>query len=192
MEKTNHRKNNSVVWKCVCDCNGENSIVFVAANDLTSGQVQSCGCLIHERKREDLTGKIFGRWEVISFVGKNKKRENLWHCRCGCDNHTERDIAAHKLTSGISKSCGCLQKEIASKTAKSKAKDLTGMIFGKLKVIRKALDDEKINKNSGTSWVCECSCENHTIVIATSRNLLRGNKLSCGCLGKSYGEYLIE
>ena len=127
LEKTDQRKGNSIVWKCKCDCNGEHSIVYVATNQLTSGKVQSCGCLVHKEKYIDLTGQTFGRWKVLNFVKIDKKTRNaIWHCQCNCENHTERDLLGYQLTTGISTSCGCYQKEKAIITGRNKAKDLTG------------------------------------------------------------------
>lgn len=61
-----------------------------------------------------------------------------------------------------------------------KVKDLTGMTFGRLKVIEFA----GIAKNRSALWKCECSCENHTIIVVQSNNLRNGNTQSCGCLHK--------
>lgn len=54
----------------------------------------------------DLTGKEFGRWKVIKYSG-NKK----WLCECSCENKTVREVDGNSLKRGLSKSCGCLQKE---------------------------------------------------------------------------------
>lgn len=61
-----------------------------------------------------------------------------------------------------------------------KVKDLAGMTFGRLKVIEFA----GIAKNRSALWKCECSCENHTIIVVQSSNLRNGNTQSCGCLHK--------
>lgn len=58
--------------------------------------------------------------------------------------------------------------------------DLTEMTFGRLKVIEFA----GIAKNRKALWKCECSCENHTIIIVQGSNLRNGNTQSCGCLHK--------
>lgn len=58
--------------------------------------------------------------------------------------------------------------------------DLTGMTFGRLRVIEFA----GIAKNRKAIWKCECSCENHTIITVQGANLRNGNTQSCGCLHK--------
>ena len=65
----------------------------------------------------DLTGQRFGRWTVIKLAGKTQNsRERTWLCRCDCG--TEKVIPQGRLKCGDSRSCGCLQREIASELAK--------------------------------------------------------------------------
>ena len=42
LEPTEERKNNSVVWKCQCDCG---NVCFVSRKSLMDGTKSSCGCL---------------------------------------------------------------------------------------------------------------------------------------------------
>ena len=59
-------------------------------------------------------------------------------------------------------------------------KDLTGQKFGKLTVLERTG-----TSNSGkVLWLCECSCEEHKHIIASTSNLVTGNTKSCGCLVK--------
>ena len=57
----------------------------------------------------DLTGLVFGRWQVLSYEGKANK-ESLWRCRCECG--VEKVVRYKGLTGGTSRSCGCLRREI--------------------------------------------------------------------------------
>lgn len=57
-------------------------------------------------RRKDLTGMEFGRLRVIASAGRNG-RHLLYRCRCECGN--VRDVRRGNLTSGNTKSCGCLQ-----------------------------------------------------------------------------------
>jgi hypothetical protein len=59
----------------------------------------------------DLTGQVFGKLTAIKLAGKNKHRQNLWHCRCACGNETV--TTANSLRTGNSTSCGCLRTERA-------------------------------------------------------------------------------
>ena len=56
--------------------------------------------------------------------------------------------------------------------------DLSGKQFGYLKVIKR---DEK-RKGKYVYWICECQCENRTIVSVRGSNLKSGNTVSCGCV----------
>jgi hypothetical protein len=56
--------------------------------------------------------------------------------------------------------------------------DLSGQIFGRLLVIRRA---ENFT-NGNTQFLCECECGGSKIVQAT--NLKNGSTQSCGCLQK--------
>ena len=69
-------------------------------------------------KLVDLTGKIFGRYTVVRKVEKPKnlkKKAAYWLCRCDCGE--ERIVISSSLidygNSNVSRSCGCLQKEVA-------------------------------------------------------------------------------
>lgn len=56
----------------------------------------------------DLTGKQIGHWTVVERVKGHPK--GGWLCRCACGN--EKTVRTERLTSGISKSCGCKRYEI--------------------------------------------------------------------------------
>lgn len=61
----------------------------------------------------DITWKTFWRLKVLSR-GKTTPSHNIYYlCRCECGN--EKEIAYSSLTSGISKSCWCLRKEVTIK-----------------------------------------------------------------------------
>ena len=80
-----------------------------------------------DRRRgiEDLTGKIYKRWTVLEFAGKNKGRVSMWLVRCDCG--TEKVVLSSSLKNGTSKSCGCLVKDWLSETKPSTKHGLTGV-----------------------------------------------------------------
>lgn len=57
-------------------------------------------------------------------------------------------------------------------------KDISGMRFGRLAVIRRA----EQNKSGKAVWVCVCDCGAQTEVMGTS--LRRGTTQSCGCIAR--------
>ena len=65
---------------------------------------------------QDLTGQRFGRLIVVKRAENTKSGDARWMCKCDCGNETI--VKAKNLKSGGTKSCGCLQKEIARETCK--------------------------------------------------------------------------
>lgn len=59
-------------------------------------------------KREDLSGRIFGRLTVLRFAGLNQ-RHATWRCVCSCGK--EKTVFDCALKSGGTKSCGCWSAE---------------------------------------------------------------------------------
>lgn len=65
------------------------------------------------KKIKDLTGQRFRRLLVIEDSGKrNKWGKAMWRCKCDCGNMVT--IYSGSLSSGHTKSCGCLNREMAS------------------------------------------------------------------------------
>lgn len=56
---------------------------------------------------KDITGQRFGRLTAIKRI--EGKKPTYWLCECDCGNRKE--IQLNNLTTGNSKSCGCLSKE---------------------------------------------------------------------------------
>ena len=63
-------------------------------------------------KAKDLTGQTFGRLTVIGFRRGSRENPPKWECKCSCGQITF--VKRYKLTSGHTRSCGCLHSEIAS------------------------------------------------------------------------------
>ena len=62
--------------------------------------------------------------------------------------------------------------------------DLTGMTFGRLKVLKRTDDYISPKGNKSVQWLCECNCNDKTIVTVLGTNLKAGTTKSCGCLNK--------
>lgn len=63
-------------------------------------------------KEENLSGMKFGRWNVSNETNRKNGRV-FWRCVCDCGE--ERFVLAQSLKNGRSRSCGCLNRELASK-----------------------------------------------------------------------------
>lgn len=68
-------------------------------------------------------------------------------------------------------------------------KDLTGMIFGRLKVIKQAEDHIRPDGKKDAQWLCECSCQPGRTCVVLGSSLNSNRVQSCGCL---FDEILIN
>ena len=119
-------------------------------------------------KAIDLTGEKYGELLVIEMLyNYNGKRRT--YCRCVNNNGVEVVVRQDALQSGSTKTAS------GSKN-KGKFKDLTDMVFGRLKVL--CLLKEKA-QNGSCIWKCKCECGN--FINASSGDLVRGRIVSCGC-----------
>ena len=125
------------------------------------------------RHIEDLTNKKFGRWTVLKYSHKSDSGTHYWLCQCSCPLHTIKEVNVQSLRKGTSRSCGCLQKELAHDNG---LHNLIGQKFGELTVIKRV---ENRGRHRGARWLCLCTCgEYHE---ASSNSLLQGLVTSCGC-----------
>lgn len=76
-------------------------------------------------RRKDLTGLKSGRLVVLHYAYSEGKRSRAyWQCKCDCGN--EKVVVADSLISGRTKSCGCLQKELAADRLLKHGRNRTG------------------------------------------------------------------
>lgn len=68
-------------------------------------------------ERIDLTGQKFGRLVAVGYAGFERHHAR-WRCRCECGR--EVVVAAQKLRTSFTRSCGCLKSEIASASRKAR------------------------------------------------------------------------
>ena len=94
------------------------------------------------RALKDVSGQRFGRLVAVEPIRQTPKGR-LWKCLCDCGNYTQVRIGA--LTVGSTKSCGCLQVEVAG------AKNRThGMTNTKTYRIWKGMKRRCYNKNDAS------------------------------------------
>ena len=173
-----------IYWKTKCSCG---SVKSIRGDLLTSGKTRSCGCMLqrggrHNANFKDLSGMRFSRLQVMSHVKKSdvaglrvsKKSGAVFDCLCDCGKTLL--VRADKLKSGHTQSCGCLHHN-SSKTRRLDKHpafvDLTGQIFGRLRVVSMVSRDKKL------LWNCLCSCGKSINVYPS--NLGKANTTSCGC-----------
>lgn len=111
----------------------------------------------------DLTGKRFGRLEVIGRTEAARGEKPKWHCRCDCG------ATCIVLGSGLKKgtsSCGCLH------AAREPAP--VGRRFGSWTVV-----GQPETRGTRNLWLCRCACGTERPVDRA--HLVRGASSSCGC-----------
>lgn len=152
-------------------------------------------------KAKELTGQQFGRWIVLERDYSINNGRTNWKCQCTCNKHTIKIIDGYSLTSGRSKSCGCLKKELNIQNFSKKKDNVkdnikqnkhnidynnhNGEIYNNLKIISYVY-----TKNKKRYYNCLClNCGNQKIVRYS--NLINNHTQSCGCL-KSNGEKIIS
>ena len=95
-------KDNSgkLLWDTICDCGirGEKR-----GADLVSGAITTCGC----GRRNDLTGKKFGRLTIISRTGEKISGHSTWNAICDCGNSIV--VKGTNVVCEKTRSCGCLR-----------------------------------------------------------------------------------
>lgn len=172
--KNEHEKS---MYLCACDCGND----CISLGETLRRGKDSCGCRIVSEGSPNLINLIdikFGRLLVFE-KSKNKTKEGQvkWNCLCDCGNVTE--VSGGSLKNNQTKSCGCLKNEKIKENGKKNFVDLSGRVFGMLKVIEFLGKDEFNNY----CWLCNCECG--TEKIYSSKNLTKGI-VSCGCLRESY------
>ena len=123
----------------------------------------------------DITGQRFGRLVAIDWE-RPDKAQTVWRCRCDCGAEARVRLAA--LSRGLTRSCGCLQREGNAKRTVERnvqTQDLTGMRFGLLTVLARAA-----SRDSRGQWHCLCDCGRNSLVRTSY--LKTGYTRSCGCL----------
>ena len=180
------------IWLTHCDCGNDYCIAMQQIRKkLKAGLIPDCGCGKRQIQDNKYIGKTYNYLTVIERDDAYKKENNYsnyntyYKCRCKCGNY--KMVRINALVSGEIKSCGCL-KEAQDKInlRPNEIHDLTGQRFGKLVAL------SRFQKEVGGDswWHCQCDCGNMHDVRGYS--LLNGDTLSCGCLTKSHGEFIIE
>jgi len=105
IERVEHDKKEQTKWKCICEC-GNEKIIY--GTSLKQGTSLSCRCL--QKELIDLTNQKFGKLTVIKFLGDDEYGNKQWLCKCDCG--VEKSILSGSFKRGLTKSCGCLHKEI--------------------------------------------------------------------------------
>lgn len=108
------KKNNRAYCKCQCECGK----IFNARKDnIKNRHTSSCGCL-SSRKGKNLLGKTFNHLTVVEKTNKRYGDGSIiWKCKCDCSDSSYVEVDTHRLLSGATQSCGCLNSKGEEKIA---------------------------------------------------------------------------
>lgn len=123
-------------------------------------------------------GRRFGRLKILAIESAGGHRVFKCKCKCGC----VKAIRASSVTSGVTRSCGCLRDETSRESlrkikAARPGERMRGRRFGRLKVLGESTFRDA---HRHRHWHCRCDCGAEKVVRAQS--LRGGLTTSCGCL----------
>ena len=133
-------------------------------------------------KALNLTNQRFGKL-VCLYRTNNQKNNTQWVCQCDCGNIKPIRTTELTRTKKAQRSCGCAAIDRSKNFGKFTAKDISNQKFGKLIAIKKI----RTNQYGYAIWECQCECGNKCEV--TTRELLSGDTMSCGCLYHEKNSY---
>ena len=116
----------------------------------------------------DIVGDFGVRFKE-ELPSKSNKRRAVFICPY---DKVEFVSSISNVKTGHTQSCGCLGRKQLSELRKE---NLIGQKFNHLTV----LDFSHINKQGKYIWKCECDCDNHNIVFASTSNLKSGGVKRC-------------
>ena len=170
-EYSHTSKNGRKYYFVHCDC-GNTKIM--AYSKVAGGYSTTCGCRIGRKRKHHAVevGMEFGKLKVIGDSGNKEVT-----CKCACGNIITVDRNRLTRKTSPKRDCGkCIKHE-----CKPRYEDLTGKVFGRLKVI-----SHSHNKGKTHYWNCLCECGNTH--IASSKSLKSNKVKSCGCLQVENGK----
>lgn len=130
----------------------------------------------------NLEQRRFEKLTVSTRCGSNRRGDALWRCLCDCGNETV--VKTNNLTSGKTKSCGCLYRTGKGKSGRipHNRQDYSGRRFGRWLVQSLSHRDYDARGDTRTFYNCVCDCGTERIVATVS--LVTAQSKSCGCLHK--------
>lgn len=144
---------------CKCQCINE-TVKYVDERNLKKGSTVSCGKCSYKVIKK---GDTFGDWTAL----EDEKSKSVL-CKCGCG--TIRKVDKANLNAGSSTNCGCKREN--NHFAKNQFSNIgEEIIIGNRYHKWTVLEQVKTN-----SYLCECSCFNHTKRILKRSELLSDSK----------------
>lgn len=152
----------------ICNCCGKicnRSINTVVGHDIDEYICLDCSKQKQHDQALDLTGQKFGRWVVLSLDveksdlehGQTKRKRRYWICQCECG--TIKSVFQDGLTSGNSKSCGCICVELGHERTGEKNPSYNPNLTDEDRTKRRYIDGYKEWRNEVkrlANYTCDC------------------------------------
>lgn len=132
--------------KYVCECETCGYTTLKNSNTLKKWKNYCPNC-------KSIIGKTYGDYLVVKRIDSDDKYKYLYECKCNNCGHIEnrsRDVIVR--TNNLCRECN---SNFAKREEIHPIKDLTGVTFGELTVIKFLY-----RENRKTMWECECNCGN--------------------------------
>jgi hypothetical protein len=122
-------------------------------------------------------GDSFGRLKVLEEIKLEKDpSHHYYRCRCVCGN--EVTVRDRLLSTGETKSCGCLYKEIMKSVCEKRTKDSIipiGTVLGKLTIL------DNLGRLDGKDIFYSCKCDCGRIIQVRQYCLKQGQRSCMFC-----------
>ena len=136
-------------------------------------------------KFKDLSGQVFGNWEVLKYAGKEGKTQAKYFCLChGCDEGNIQKVYGCHLKKGVTTSCGCERdsklSEIGNRKPDEHHEDF-------LKTYNQSWQLKKIIRKPRLKYEAYCPvCDEEFSILQSSVTLKSGG---CKCTMKTWNGF---
>jgi hypothetical protein len=123
----------------------------------------------------DIVGKMFGKWTVLCFVGRDAKSNKIYKCRCDCG--IEKEQRSQTLINGESLQCKeCRMSDF------NKVEDIIGRRFGSWSVVGRTKNEQR------NEWYYSCVCDCGTERYISGSSLKSSRTVQCHrCRCRTHG-----
>lgn len=141
------------------------------------------------KKFKDLTGEVFGKWEVLKYAGKEGSIHAKWFCLCtGCDEGPIQKVLGNHLKKGVTTSCGCEHAIKVSEMMSSTWEEKQAYLNSWQK--QWVLVDYKKREGVSNLFIFDCpACNTERASIAHSGVALKSGGCRCTMLNRNGYDY---
>ncbi len=133
---------------------------------------------IRQGNLRDLVGEEFGRLRVVQQSGRSTDGHVMWRCVCVCGSRVEVQSNSLVRSSGGTRSCGCLRREVSSRRSSWNAgrtyaiptTDGTERVYRHRHSWAKAVIRERGNRCERCGWN-RARCDVHHRILRCRRGL---------------------